>query len=252
MPSAVNLEMVGKTFGRWTVLQRGPMRMRSEMAMLCRCECGEERWVRPTALKLGESKSCGCLRASLVDGSRFVGNRYGLLTVLEKLPERDYGGAWLYRCKCDCGTERVYPSKRFAAARRGAFQSCGCKRGVRLPKGESGLNNLLSEYQRGAASRGFSFSLTKEQFRALTKQDCFYCGSPPSQVRTLHNAATGHAAYTYNGIDRVDNAVGYEAENVVACCSACNVAKGKMPQADFIALAKKIANHQAQQLAIEP
>lgn len=244
--------MVGQTFGRWVVIQRGPKLLRSEMAMLCRCECGQESWVRPTSLKLGESKSCGCLRASLVDGSRFVGNRYGLLTVLEKLPERDYGGSWLYRCKCDCGTERVYPSKRFAAARRGAFQSCGCKRGVRLPKGESGLNSLLSEYRRGASARGLTFALDKEMFRALTKQDCFYCGEPPAQIRTLHKAATGHAAYTYSGIDRVDNAVGYLAGNVVACCSACNVAKGTMSQADFIELAKKIARRQSQQIAIEP
>lgn len=252
MPSLANIDMVGKTFGRWTVIQRGPKVLRTEMAMLCQCQCGVQRWVRPTALKLEESKSCGCLRASLVDGSRFVGNRYGLLTVLEKLPEKDYGGAWLYRCKCDCGTERAYPSKRFAAARRGAFQSCGCKRGVRLPSGESGLNNLFSEYRRGAISRGFSFNLDKEKFRAITKQNCFYCGSPPAQIRTLHKAATGHAAYTYNGVDRINNSLGYEPENVVACCAPCNVAKGTMAQDDFINLAKRIARHQAQQIAIEP
>jgi 5-methylcytosine-specific restriction endonuclease McrA len=252
MPSAVNLDMVGKTFGRWKVLQRGPNRLRSEMAMLCQCECGTESWVRPTSLKLGESKSCGCLRASLVDGSRFVGNRYGLLTVLEKLPEKDYGGAWLYRCKCDCGTERIYPSKRFAAARRGAFQSCGCKRGVRLPKGEGGFNNLFSEYSRGAASRGFAFELGREEFRELTKRDCFYCGSPPEQIKTLHKAATGHAAYAYNGIDRIDNSSGYVVGNVVSCCSPCNKSKGTMKQDEFIELANKIARHQAQQIAIEP
>jgi len=252
VPSAVNLDMVGKTFGRWTVLQRGPNRLRSEMAMLCKCDCGTESWVRPTSLKNGDSKSCGCLRSELVDGSRFVGNRYGLITVVKKLEERDYGGAWLYLCRCDCGNEKIYASKRFAAVRRGAFQSCGCKRGVRLPEGESGFNNLYSEYKRGAASRGFSFTLTKDEFRAITKQNCFYCGTPPSQIKTLRKAATGHAAYTYSGVDRVNNAAGYDADNVVACCSACNVAKGTMVQSDFIALAQKIANHQAVQIAIEP
>lgn len=252
MPSPINLEMVGQTFGRWTVLQRGPKALRTEIAMLCRCECGEERWIRPTSLKLGESKSCGCLRASLVDGSRFVGNRYGLLTVLEKLPEKDYGGSWMYLCKCDCGTERAYPSKRFAAARRGAFQSCGCKRGVRLPKGEGGFNNLFSEYSRGASARGFAFNLDKDTFRALTQQDCFYCGSLAEQVKTLHKAATGHAAYIYNGIDRIDNSEGYIVGNVVACCSTCNRAKGTMKQTEFIKMARKIASHQAQQIAIEP
>jgi hypothetical protein len=101
-------------------------------------------------------------------------------------------------------------------------------------------------------TRGFAFELDKETFRTLTKRSCFYCGSPPEQVRTLHNAATGHAAYTYNGIDRIDNFAGYIDGNVVPCCVACNRAKGTMKQSDFIELARKIAPHQAQQIAIEP
>lgn len=48
------------------------------------------------------------------------GNRYGLLTVIERVP----GGARrMYRCRCDCGGEK---SAAGSALTRGRVQSCGC------------------------------------------------------------------------------------------------------------------------------
>jgi len=44
----------------------------------------------------------------------------------------------------------------------------------------------------------------------------------------------------YNGIDRVDNAIGYLTDNCVACCKVCNRAKLQMSKNEFFDHIKKI------------
>jgi hypothetical protein len=50
--------------------------------------------------------------------------RYGVLTV-ECLVGVDRGGSALWRCRCDCGNERVVSAEYLQS---GAIQSCGCTR----------------------------------------------------------------------------------------------------------------------------
>jgi hypothetical protein len=52
---------VGQTYGRLTVLARGPSRNRKAM-WLCRCTCGTEKLVGGSRLSLGKTVSCGCAR----------------------------------------------------------------------------------------------------------------------------------------------------------------------------------------------
>jgi hypothetical protein len=56
-------EMIGKQYGRWTVL--GGLRKQSTRAKaanqtLCQCTCGIKRWVLVNGLRNGRSASCGC------------------------------------------------------------------------------------------------------------------------------------------------------------------------------------------------
>lgn len=85
------------------------------------------------------------------------------------------------------------------------------------------VNALYRAIQRRAKVRGIAFDLTKEEARALFEGDCAYCGVAPA-LRNTH----GHLAGTYeaNGIDRVDSAKGYSADNCVSACKDCNLAKG--------------------------
>lgn len=39
--------------------------------------------------------------------------------------------------------------------------------------------------------------------------------------------------YVYNGLDRVNNLLGYELTNVVPCCNICNRAKKDMTYEQF-------------------
>lgn len=67
--------------------------------------------------------------------------------------------------------------------------------------------------------------MTLNEFGDLTSRNCHYCGVEPRQV---HKPKGSNGAYLYNGLDRLDNAVGYTVENCVPCCYTCNHAKGKM------------------------
>lgn len=71
----------------------------------------------------------------------------------------------------------------------------------------------LYSYKREAQRRDLAWELSDDQAYALFRLDCRYCGLVASPL---------------NGIDRVDNAIGYTIGNVVPCCSQCNKAKSSM------------------------
>lgn len=52
-----------------------------------------------------------------------TGQRYGMMTVIEKMPRRSYEKNARWRCRCDCGKERVVEGQ---SLRRGYCRSCGC------------------------------------------------------------------------------------------------------------------------------
>ena len=52
-----------------------------------------------------------------------TGQRFHMLVATEALPERDKHGWILWRCKCDCGGEAIYPTCQL---RGGNAKSCGC------------------------------------------------------------------------------------------------------------------------------
>ena len=90
----------------------------------CKCDCGGETTTAYTALKNGHTHSCGCYNRdqSSADHTSRIGQRYGRLTILD-FDHKNEGGKLFYRCKCDCGNEKVV---RYDSLKSGAIQSCGC------------------------------------------------------------------------------------------------------------------------------
>lgn len=161
-----------------------------------------------------------------------TGQRYGKLTVLEYVGIKARSAAWL--CRCECGSEKVIGKQI------NEVQSCGCARksgkgsrpnvGPRLPVGEAARKRVLRSYRESAQRRGLPWALSERLFDRLTGANCAYCGSPPSRARY---AGSNSGVFVYNGIDRIDNARGYSADNVVACCTICNNAKMDMSVGEF-------------------
>jgi len=102
---------------------------------------------------------------------------------------------------------------------------------MRLPHGESNFNFIYGSYKYAAKKRGLDWQLSKGEFRLLTSGDCWYCGATPSNTHSRSRREYGQ--YPYNGIDRIDNKVGYIYDNCVACCKQCNYAKGVMTITEF-------------------
>jgi hypothetical protein len=87
-------------------------------------------------------------------------------------------------------------------------------------------------YKHEAQKRGYSFNLTPEEFCDITTQNCHYCGIEPKQKFKEHNREV--CIYYYNGIDRVDNSIGYEFTNCVPSCGVCNRFKYDRTLDDFM------------------
>jgi hypothetical protein len=179
-------------------------------------------------------------------GSEKVGQRFGQLLVLEDLGTYK-GGEVCLGCVCDCGVKIAVKSR---GLREGILVSCGCKnRGQLLDMGgknkkavgQSAFNQLLLNYRRSAKLRNYDFALSEEEFRELTSSACFYCGSLP--FRNAPRAKKTNGDYVYNGIDRIDNSLGYFKSNVRTCCKNCNVAKASLSQAEFYKLVCDLYNN---------
>lgn len=55
-------KMIGVKYGRLTVLSKGTRVREQSFKWLCKCECGNEKYVRADHLKSGRIVSCGCQR----------------------------------------------------------------------------------------------------------------------------------------------------------------------------------------------
>ena len=112
----------------------------------------------------------------------------------------------------------------------------------RLPWGEGNFRQAYQSYKNNAKKESRVFELTREQFREITSQNCYYCNAVPANtyIRTGRKVY-GH--YLYNGIDRVENEKGYTIENSVPCCSKCNRMKYTYALSEFLTYIKNIYEH---------
>ena len=145
-------------------------------------------------------------------------------------------------CRCDCGNETHV---RAYWLNKGRTKSCGCYRRTFkvLPNGESALRIFLAQYVANAKTKGLEFALSRNEFRNLTGRDCHYCGAPPKPLLSWNGKRSSGTPYLGNGLDRVDNLVGYSVANCVPCCSTCNYMKRGWDRAEFLAHVRRIAEH---------
>lgn len=133
-------------------------------------------------------------------------------------------------CKCSCGTViLVWESSLL----RKHNKSCGCLR--QFPKGEFAKNMVLENYRRMATNRTLVWGLSRKEALFFMAQPCWFCGDLPQNC-----SRTSTGDFVYNGIDRLDNTLGYVYSNCVACCKPCNYMKRTMSVQDFIIHLKKI------------
>ena len=166
-----------------------------------------------------------------------TGQRFGLL-VAKEFDHMATNKHVMWKCICDCGKE-VIKSRRVLekALKTGYTSSCGCN--GRLGPGIGHRNSYLNSYKHGAKTRGLGWTISNEDAFALFESDCAYCGNPPSEHPFLSSKRCV-GVYRCNGIDRVDNSLGYTFNNVVSCCKTCNLAKHNLSMKEWIQWVERI------------
>jgi hypothetical protein len=235
------LRLEGQRFGKLIVLERIENK-HGKTQWLCQCDCGNTTKKLGVDLKREVNPSCGC---ALYDN--LLGMKFNMLTPIEKVDRpKDKKQPYVYwKCKCDCGNEKILSSKSLIL---GTTLSCGCygreatSKRFSKEKGIATENVLYSTYTYNATRRNLDFCLTREEFLEMTRCNCFYCGCEPSQVVKSRNK-NNNGDTIYNGIDRLDSKLGYTKENSVPCCGTCNRIKMNMSKDEFLLWVEKVYNH---------
>ena len=178
-----------------------------------------------------------------------IKKKFGRLTVkkFNGIKIRVYNGKtkrsreWV--CECECGEVVITDT---AHLKRGHTKSCGClKRDLqRKEKTMSGKVTVWCSMRNSAKKRKLEWSLEFDYFVELCSGLCHYCGAGCSNVcRHLDD----WARFEYNGIDRVNNNLGYIIGNVVTCCEMCNKFKNAHMEEAFLNHVKKIYEFQERQ-----
>lgn len=233
--------LIGLKVGKLTVSHRDPSKKIAYW--VCTCECGNTASVRGGSLTADKpTQSCGCLKKThFVD---YTGQTFnGILTV--KHLGKDKSKNNIYNFKCHCGDTFT---SQISDVRMGKIKSCGCVAPQKsmdrylVDPTKHAVNHLYAGYKSDAKSRNYEFEITVEEFKSMIKSECFYCGvkNSNSYMDTKPRKAGNQEPYLYNGVDRVDNEIGYTKENCVAACRSCNISKHTLTQDYFIERAYKI------------
>lgn len=92
-------------------------------------------------------------------------------------------------------------------------------------------------YRWRATKKGLEFELTFDQYFKFAKTPCVYCDG-------FTNNKTKRGHYRHNGVDRIDNTLGYVILNCAACCAICNKAKSNLTLAEFQEWLQRVAKYQ--------
>jgi hypothetical protein len=160
-------------------------------------------------------------------------------TYIEEDKQKSTSNHRYMKVKCICGTEESIRTDNI-------LNDVGCKKCGQIKRRstftnktkESIIKALYNTYKRQATKRSYDFQLTYEVFKKYIFENCYYCSTPPSNI-----AKQNYRSLSYNGIDRVDNSIGYQDDNIVTCCGECNWMKNRLTKDAFLEKVKKIFNN---------
>lgn len=121
------ISLLGRVFGRLTVLSEGTRAEYGQRRLLCLCSCGREKVVPYGSLVSGSSSSCGCLRREIQKGRVRTRKGRAKLKEAQRAQSTEQGRASL---RSVCKEEDVnYKQIHILLARGNDFLSavCYCK-----------------------------------------------------------------------------------------------------------------------------
>ena len=139
------IDLTGKHFGRWTVIERviDETKANKQARWLCECSCENHtrKIIAGQSLRNGSSQSCGCLQKEITAKRSFkdlTGQKFGLLSVIE-CTGKQAGYNYIWKCKCECGN---ICEVRGGDLSNGHTSSCGC---LTSSLGEKNIQKILTQ-----------------------------------------------------------------------------------------------------------
>ena len=176
----------------------------------------------------------GLKNAATKRAKQFVGRSFGSLVVVKSIPGTK-GKAPVFECRCACGNVQRFRKSIVVTGRANACGKCRFNAAIEMKRAinvdRSCLSRRFHMYAENAKLKNLAFHLTKEQCYGFFLSTCHYCGAPPGSNASRRS---DRASVKVNGIDRVDNSMGYITSNCVACCAKCNYAKRDTSVSDFL------------------
>lgn len=117
------VDLMGKKFGAWNVIEYLGMNKRFQPIWFCRCDCGTERQVVGQTLRNGKSKSCGCKKPDAISKAQwFHGHSGSSRNGRKESPTYSTWRAMLRRCNPENKwTYRWYGSRGVTVCKRWHF-----------------------------------------------------------------------------------------------------------------------------------
>lgn len=235
---------IGQRYGNLTVIKQTATKPGITYWEM-KCDCGKTLEVAGRRLTQGRVTSCGCVPSEYCGSKLKPGMKVNRLTAISYT-----NGKW--RCICDCGEYTELITNKILS---GNTQSCGCLQAERVREtikqvheGNRKLEPKLASAKKrwGDYTHQNDLYISFEEFLDITSKNCVYCGVVPLQCWNAFTKKKNASQYSrdngdwyYNGIDRIDNNVGYVKSNCCTACFQCNNAKTDQSREEFLARVPK-------------
>lgn len=143
-------------------------------------------------------------------GANLIGQKFGMLTVLEELQERKHGGR-VYKCKCDCGNISIVNKYNLTS---GHTKSCGCLRKEntsKMFKTHGKRNTRLFNIWTDLKQRCYNKHNTR--YKDWGGRGIAVCDEWRNEFMSFHDWALNNGYNDKLSIDRIDNNGNYEPTN---------------------------------------
>lgn len=168
--------LIGKRFGKLTVVEQLPSTARGQRRWLCKCDCGGEHIATSGNLNSGRSTNCGCKKSPDLTGKVF-----GRLTVVGRSDKRNPRGARttpMWECRCECGNitykatdTLTNPDESMCKDCQGIYAAEIARRSAGFVGGTqiSRITNMKPTSANSTGVRGVQFDKRSGRYRARLK-----------------------------------------------------------------------------------
>lgn len=223
--------LVGMKFNMLTVVRKSDKKSSRGVVWLCKCDCGGFKDVVSSELKIGNVKSCGCIkRIGLEVGqkskkSTSINHSCPSCNIIFKVKPSRLKRSSYVCCSMACREKYLSRNPHFRGNSkiRSEIERFFDEKATRLKMSAKKRGKYFDDLIDG----GFLLNLWNNQ-----NGKCFYSNAnmsfdPKDKLRLI-------------SVDRIDNDLGYTSKNIVLCCYSFNAFKFNLNHSEVIEFIKLI------------